>query len=465
MPEAIWRDPLHVPLLQWLARGSLKQNLLQAVRLWVWLHLLYGEAETRLRLPDPFTYADLRKTFFTDTHPQGDQKPDRHDRTCPCAKVTAAWLWGTRLTLTQPDWETALASDGGQEYQQHSIELERSLQSHHAVPDNLQILLWQTRLFGKTRRTLAGDLQILVKLCCLKRIGQQFYRVNEFPDRPLAVREPDCLSVQGLEFLTQPDLAAIADNLSADINGQRRFFVHLEYVIAPQQLDWVDEWQFQLRDLWQRQPIPPIALSYRGAGGQDASVVVYPVCIYYYQRGPYLCAFRQVPQSDAIDWRNYRLDRIRSIAALRWDDPQVPAVLQQAFHSQTLPTPEAIELAMSEAWGFDYYQPAELLLMRFDREWNDRYIQNTLRHSTFEAVSYWQAGELMAATGKTQLLKLWRARSPHDAYYRALYRQDDPNVRQRLRAWRPHIEILLPWDLRQRMAIEVAQEWQFYRDE
>lgn len=77
MPEAIWRDSPSVPLLQWLARGSLKQNLLQAVRLWVWLHLLY-EPETRLSLPDPFSYADLRKVLFTSTHPQGDEKPDLH---------------------------------------------------------------------------------------------------------------------------------------------------------------------------------------------------------------------------------------------------------------------------------------------------------------------------------------------------------------------------------------------------
>jgi hypothetical protein len=53
--------PPHIPLLQWLARGSLKQNLLRAVRLWVWLPLLYGE--DRLPLDDPFTFSQWRDAW------------------------------------------------------------------------------------------------------------------------------------------------------------------------------------------------------------------------------------------------------------------------------------------------------------------------------------------------------------------------------------------------------------------
>jgi CRISPR-associated protein (TIGR03985 family) len=49
-----------------------------------------------------------------------------------------------------------------------------------------------------------------------------------------------------------------------------------------------------------------------------------------------------------------------------------------------------------------------------------------------------------------------------DAYYTALYRQHDPNVHQRLRAWRPHVEVLLPWSLRQQFGAEAHQEAAFY---
>lgn len=55
MAEQLFRDTPSVELLQWLARGSLKQNLARAVRLWVWLRLLYGDESERLDLPDSFT--------------------------------------------------------------------------------------------------------------------------------------------------------------------------------------------------------------------------------------------------------------------------------------------------------------------------------------------------------------------------------------------------------------------------
>ena len=105
--------------------------------------------------------------------------------------------------------------------------------------------------------------------------------------------------------------------------------------------------------------------------------------------------------------------------------------------------------------GFDYYQPAQQLFLRFDPLWDTRYIQGTKRHTTFEKVSH---GEVLryiqrhltgrpAATDAGRLLHP-QAGSPQDAYYQATFRQHDPNVRQRLRAWRPHVEVLLPWDLR-----------------
>ena len=264
MAELIWCDPLSVPLLQWLARGSLKQNLVQAIRLWVWLHLLYGKQASRLLLPEPFGYADWRDAFFAATHPKQDEKPTLHDRQCPCAKVTAAWLFGDRLSLSQSGWAKVLQQpDDHQQIQKRSQQFQQSLQQYDAVPDDLHMLLWQTRLFGVTRRTLASDLQRLADIGWVKRNGNRYERVHQFPTRPLAVMEGETeirLATSDLAFLTQPDLAAIANNLAQDINGQQRFFVHLDYVVAQQQLDQVDEWQSVLRELWQRQTVPSILL-------------------------------------------------------------------------------------------------------------------------------------------------------------------------------------------------------------
>lgn len=55
MSDLLFQNHPHVSLLQCLARGTLKQNLLRAIRLWVWLSTLYGDRQS-YTLEDPFTY-------------------------------------------------------------------------------------------------------------------------------------------------------------------------------------------------------------------------------------------------------------------------------------------------------------------------------------------------------------------------------------------------------------------------
>lgn len=474
MTQDVWCDRPTLPLLQWLARGSLKQNLLQAIRLWVWLHLLYGDRQTRLSLPEPFSYADWRDTFFTSDHPPGEAKPDVHDSQCPCVKVTAAWLFGDRFNLTQVDWSHQQTDSQHSRYVSEQVkQFHQHLVEHGVLPQSLESLLYDTRLFGVTRRTLASDLYILVEMHWLKRIGQKYQRVEDWPERSFSSEswvQDAQLSAHNLAFLAQPDLAAIADNLSRDVQGHQRFFVHVDYVVAQRWIDRVDERQEQLRQVWQQRPIPPMQLDYQGAGqSQPCNLVVYPVCIYYYRRAPYLCGYGQVPDEPGVmDFRNYRLDRIEAIAPLRWQAAEVPPDLYQTYECNDLPTPDEISEEMAIAWGFDYYKPVERLILRFDQEWNRRYIRNSLRHETFEPIAYNEVERLIqqkvSEPQRQHLLQVLHARDATDAYYQALHRQDDPNVKQRLRAWRPHVEVLLPWSLRQRMAAEVRQEALFYQD-
>uniref|UniRef100_A0ACD5GWS4 Uncharacterized protein n=1 Tax=Desertifilum tharense IPPAS B-1220 TaxID=1781255 RepID=A0ACD5GWS4_9CYAN len=75
MRDPLFIEPPRVELLQGLARGSLKQNLPRAIRLWVWLRFLYGEEGLQTAFPDEFSFADWRTTFFTDTHPANEGIP------------------------------------------------------------------------------------------------------------------------------------------------------------------------------------------------------------------------------------------------------------------------------------------------------------------------------------------------------------------------------------------------------
>jgi CRISPR-associated protein (TIGR03985 family) len=441
-------DSPSIELLQWLARGSLKQNLLRAVRLWVWLRFLYGDDDcpqwentTRDELPIVFTFSEWRSCFFTASHPSGEDVPLVHDLRCCCQYTAAEWLFDGSFDMTKADWM-------------------KSLQHHDSLPDNLEELL-RSRLFGVTRRSLNEDLRILYKLGWVQRSGKKYARVTEFPHYPSP-------KVAGTPSgILQPDLAAIAGNLSQILNGYQRFFLHVEYIVPRHAVDRVDDWQAQLRQIWEGAPTPPVHLVYQsGTDGLDYPLVVYPVCVYYVQRAAYLCAWGQVPNEGGLDWRNYRLDRIYQLEALTWNDESIPSDLKQAYKTNQLPTPDEIQERMGEAWGFDFYRPAQLLLLRFDQSFAKGYINNSVRHETFQAVTYTQARQLIQQSAPSaqrhQLLKVLQERSPQDSYYTAYGREADINLMLRLRAWRPKMEVLLPWDLRQQVAEEVAQEQRLY---
>jgi CRISPR-associated protein (TIGR03985 family) len=439
--EQIFADVPQVELLQWLARGSLKQNLPRAVRLWVWLRCLYGDTQDRLLLDDGFTLADWRKAFFLPSHPKGEAIPQLHHRQCLCSKTMADWLFDSKTGLDKSVWL-------------------RSLLTHTPIP-NLEQLLEQ-RLFGVTRRTLQADLDILTELGWLGKRQQKYYRVQKFPSRPITTK----LHTNELHFLNQEDLVAIAQNLSQEICGVRRFFFKLDFVVTA--TDEVENWQYELQQLWGETPVPPIQLTYNSARLGDAiECVVYPVCIYYVQRAVYLCAFGESPDRQT-DWYNFRLDRIQDITPMTWTSPHLPQVLQRRYQQATLPSPDEIEFQMSLAWGFDFYLESRLMLLRFDRDYHDRYIRDTFRHDTFKAIAYSQVKTLIqkstANPEQATLLKILARRSPEDAYYRVQYRHGDHNVMMRLRAWRPKIEVLFPGDMRQKIAADVAREFQLYYD-
>ncbi len=155
--------------------------------------------------------------------------PELHDPNCRCARSTADWLFNGHGRIAQNTWQ-------------------KSLKQHDSQPDHLKEIL-KSRLFGVTRRSLYEDLQILCKLGWAKRKGQEYVKVEEFPTRALPPSS-------GNSVIVHPDLAAIADNLSQEINGYQRFFLHVDYVVPKNALDQVDEWQEQLRRLWEKLPFP-----------------------------------------------------------------------------------------------------------------------------------------------------------------------------------------------------------------
>ncbi|HBB30414.1 MAG TPA: TIGR03985 family CRISPR-associated protein [Cyanobacteria bacterium UBA8803] len=444
-----------VEFLQWLARGSLKQNLLRAIRLWVWLHSLYGDERDRVWLNDPFTYAEWRDAFFSPTHPKGEAIPNLHDPNCACAKTTAEWIFQPRTGVLEPEWRSTL--------QQHNAIFHDTLISGQPLD-----ALLHSRTLAVTRRSLLTDLQILAEQGWLQRQNQHYQRVSTLPNFPTSGSSDSIYTKPNLDGLPplNLDLNEIAQNLSQPIGGFRRFFLGVDYIISSTNQDRVEDWQHQLKHLWQQTPVPPVKLIYHSAKlGVSVNCIVYPICIYYMQRAVYLCTVGQDPEQKREGY-NFRLDKIEQIVPLDWNNPDIPTSLRQRYPHH-LPTPDDIEVEINQnAWGFDFYLPSCLLLLRFERNFHDRYIKDTFRHETFEPIPYQKLQQLIQKYApkphQQTLLTILKSRSPQDAYYKAWYREGDTNIGLRLRAWRPKGEVIMPWELRQEIAREVAEEFKNY---
>lgn len=225
-----------------------------------------------------------------------------------------------------------------------------------------------------------------------------------------------------------------------------------------------------MRNLWHGQEGGIVQFDYWYKSDRKVTSTVYPVCLHYARRAKYLTAYGTDPQG-ALGWHNYRLDRIasRRLEILGWEDHQVSEELLQLYRGGKLPNSEDVAQAMEEAWGFNFYLPKQLMILRFSREFADWYVKDTERHPTFESIEYKELEDLIWAEvldegQQQQILQILDQRSPEDAYFKAWVRVGDINLIMRLRDWRPQGEVIAPICLRERMRQEALQELAHYQD-
>ena len=471
-----------VAVLQRLVPGSLKQGLAKAVRQWVILRSLYGELgdEVRVDLEVYFSYRDWAGQFFS-VEPQGrsyhlrDRAAPVHDSGCACAKFLADWLFDSEYGAQLAAWQAAFQ----QRYGVNDLEMAALLRS-----GKLAVEAPELRLFGCTGKLLEKDFEDLEKLGWLRAQTNEAgsVRRNHY-EKVIGAGYVE--KVSGLSGLTQggvgasagndianfiqTDLAVVAESMARPIRGVQRFFLHTDYIVPVALSAQVSAFQEILLGCWERSEVPPIRLVYRSARRYDEEVhcVVYPVCIYYFQRAPYLFAYGEVPGGvvggkggegrsgyTGFDWYDYRLDHIQQIAVMDW--AAAPVGLAAECKGASGPSPAVVQDKMLEAWGFDFYRPATDLVLRFDRYFYAQYVEQTERATFLQRLSYQQVeGLVKRAALKDERLKglvvALKDRSPEDEYRRVSYRVGDNNVVMRLRAWGANVEVLLPGDLRERM--------------
>ncbi len=501
MQREVFNYPPTVEVLKLLTPGSLKQNLAKAVRLWVILRSIYGDDidEVKLRLGEEFTFLQWRDLFFRDAakYHLRDKTPILHNEECRCNTKLTEWLFASNLSVQKSHWCWSFkkyysiqdnelknllltgminnASKDGKQY--HNLADTSNSQKSHRFSKSLS----DGRLFSVTSRNLKDhDFQSLVNLGWLKvkKSNSQvtYLKADKFPEFFLD-RLKDVKS-QVKQF-TNEELSAFNNSLSQPINGVQRFFIHTEYIVHPKLYNRVELLHKQLKGIWTQDKVPLVQLNYQSAKLYQDTVdcIVYPVCIYYYQRAPYLFAYGQTPQQDSnnswskIDWYDYRLDRILKLDELPkyLDNVNIPKHFVDKCQGKYPPSPDDIRDKMSVAWGFDIYKPQELLVLRFEQYFYGNYILGTERDEMFRKISRQQVEKFIkfytpaASTEQKNLLLTVQSRSPSDIYCKVNYRVDDNNIIMRLRAWSPNVEVILPWDLRQRMKKDMEATSKLYR--
>ncbi|VXD14479.1 TIGR03985 family CRISPR-associated protein [Planktothrix paucivesiculata] len=250
---------------------------------------------------------------------------------------------------------------------------------------------------------------------------------------------------------------------------QQRIFIHFDYILSDENQDQVDSYQEQIELLW-RNPIGGVInfKTWIPAHDKKVEVTVYPVCLHYVRRAKYLSAFGFDPEGK-LGWHNYRLDRIASkyLRVLSWGDRHIPPELNNLWLTENLPTSDEIQTELDAAWGFNFYLPSQLLIMRFNPTFDRWYVDNTDRHPTFKPISYTDLPKLIRRhipnlEEQKAVLEIIRQRSPQDCYYQGWIRVGDINVLMRLREWRGNGEVIAPFSIRQRLHQEALDELSNY---
>lgn len=470
-------------VLHWLSGGQLGSRLGRAIRCWVWLQQVYGDRGRLTALPQPFGYRDVRDRLFAPSHPQAETTPPQHIAShcqgspCLCQQSAQTLIFQGQPHLSPADWVTTLATLSG------------------LSPATLEQQL-ATRPFATVHRALRDDLKHLVALGWLMSPGRGKFQTISSAHWPLppATLGPGHLDgglssrdlwsllhvLEPLTFL-QPQLAVVIDTLWRQATDQhpssamamdapQRVFVHLDYIVPDEVQDQVDQHQTDIEALWHQPDGGVIQFdNWSARQQQQHRVTVYPVCFHYVRRAKYLSAYGETPEG-SLGWHNYRLDRIRSprLRVLPWGDPAVPETLKRLRQTGQLPSPAQVQAALDQAWGFNFYLPKALLLLRFPPEFARWYVQDTVRHPTFAAVGYGELAGLIKAqvperSAQRALLAILAQRPSTDAYYWGYMRLGDVNVTMRLRDWRPMGEVIAPLVVRQQMIAEAREELERYR--
>jgi CRISPR-associated protein (TIGR03985 family) len=244
-----------------------------------------------------------------------------------------------------------------------------------------------------------------------------------------------------------------------------RFYIHTDYKDLPSKKEKILYIQDKLKNIWQNGKAMPVELTYSSASKGQYQKIVYPLVIYYHQRGFYLCAYDGIKDNRKSYWYNYRIDRIEEINILDWEDCRISeSIRNKCLRTNDILLIEETAREIEAAYGFDFYQPKEEMVLRFEKNFHDRYIKTTLRHERLKKIDVETVYRLINRKdcNNFALLRNRIEEFADNPYYTMPYRINDNTVIMRLRAWGQNVEILSPPELRDRIRDDMKKIWSMY---
>jgi CRISPR-associated protein (TIGR03985 family) len=345
--------------------------------------------------------------------------------------------------------------------------------------------------FYITKKAVLTTLKSLLKLnsflVCDRDNGRGTYSLNSKKEAPIYVLQSQANVKSQKSDLLMEEFDSYFHYFGCHIKGVQRFYIHSDYTEIKINKSRLTSVRQVLQKIWNQDEISIIKFEYFSSSkGEKYIAIVYPVLIYYYQRAFYLCAYGGNKNGTEFNWYNYRIDRIDFIHKLESNSKEISSAifdyldkaLEDKDDSCTLDNyliEEEIESPLSEAYGFDFYLEKKDMLLRFNKDFYNRYIKNTQRHGLLQSGdSNTTVREFASERAKksrengdiiddSNFIKTRVKLHQEDIYCKMSYRDGDNSVIMRLRAWGNNIEVISPPELRDRMCRDIEATFNSYQ--
>lgn len=363
--------------------------------------------------------------------------------------------------------------------------------SRYKISELVSNKILSSCLFGVVDKTLRNNFKyltaiekpLLVKSDSCRGKYKKTFKIEEYQANIANIKNIDlsCVKTEDFSDFFYEGFSSITQFLLTKFHGTQRLFIQAEYVAKEHLQDKAADWADCLKEVWKKEIILPVKLRYFSVSRNlIQNYTVYPVAIHYFQRAFYLYAWGETPQPEKLEsfeWYAFRLERILCLNVLDWNYSSITKFLKEKIYQgeqeNYLYSPNYIRDELERAYGFKFYGDQDVMLLRFDKNYDERYIKNTVRHNTFECLANLESvksfikHQLKFRSAQNSHITLQQVLRivdtyPNDAYYKLCYRVEDNNVIMRLRSWGFNVEIILPVSLRLKMKKDIEQTVRIY---